>query len=315
MKEESINPKLIDFDRFTKDLPSAIDSAKKKIIISVMIAYCDPETEPVFKAILRALKRGVAVSIYLDNYSRSLRTENIIERLKYGRKNTEYFTKFREHGAQVFWLSRVGLNPFAGRIHQKIYIIDDMVWVGGINLTFEREKNDLLVQFKSAEAVDWLTQKLECLVVGKPIDSTEYRLCKNTTLLFDPGTDKSPIYDELCRLVKNAKSVKISSRMCPSGPVMELLPKNTKYYFNLYRNMFPTTQLAIWLDTRKYGIRNSNTSKKYIHAKCALIDNKTAVVSSNNFNYRGVAWHTTEIGVVSSDKQFIQSVGHFFDSL
>jgi len=309
------NYKLIKSADFPHELLGAINSSKKRIVVSVMAAYCDPATEVIFDAILRALKRGVKVEIYLDCYCKSLRSEGIVQQLKYGRKNRDYFRRYVALGAKIVWLGRVGLNPFAGRIHQKIYLVDDIAMLGGINLDFEKPKNDLMMRINSGRLVKWLTGRLGELATKGELTQQRFVVDDETTVLFDSHAN-SPIYDTFCQLATSAKKVRVSSRMCPSGPAMSILAgKNTKYYFNPIKFMFVTTKLAIWLDLRKYRIKNSYNGDKYLHAKVAMFDDKAVIVGSNNFNYRGVQWRTTEVAVISSDKKLVSSVSQFFASL
>jgi phosphatidylserine/phosphatidylglycerophosphate/cardiolipin synthase-like enzyme len=306
---------LLTYDKFLPELEKAITGAKKRLTISVMVAYADPATEPYFEAIIKALRRGVKVKIYLDRYSRTFRSENVKEYIKYGIKNRDYLNKIADLGGEVTWLGRVGANPFSGRIHQKVYLADDTAYVGGINFTFKVAKNDLMVKIADGKLVDQIENWLEKFKNGQKLSDFTYQVDSKTAVLFDlPG--ESLIYNKLCDLAKTAKNVKISSRMCPSGPVMDILAtKDTKYYFNPLKNTAPTTMLAILLDRRKYGVKNSYTGKKYIHAKCALFDNKTVIVGSENFNYRGVKWNTSEMAVVTSHASAVLGARKFFDSL
>jgi phosphatidylserine/phosphatidylglycerophosphate/cardiolipin synthase-like enzyme len=310
-----MKPKLLKYEDFKADLLTGLKAAKKSITISVMAAYADPATEVYFQAILAAIERGVKVKIYLDNYTRTLRSENILDYIKYGIKNAKYLKNFQKIGAEVVWWGRVGLNPFAGRIHQKVYLVDDTAYVGGVNFTFGRPKNDMMVKIVDRRLVDRINNWLNRLKNGQKITNFYYQVDKTTTVIFNPP-EISPIYDKLCELAQTAKKIQISSRMCPSGPVMEIFKnKSVRYYYNPIRYMTPPSRLAIWLDRRRYNVKNSYHGDKYIHAKCALIDDRIAIIGSENFNYRGVKWKTTEMGVVSSQKSLVVDVKKFFASL
>jgi phosphatidylserine/phosphatidylglycerophosphate/cardiolipin synthase-like enzyme len=310
-----MKPKLLHYDQFLPELMTALQRAKRSITISVMVAYVDAVTEPYFEEILAALRRGVKVKIYLDRYSRTWRSENVIKYIKYGIKNRTYLKKMQDLGAEVVWLGRVGLNPFHGRIHQKVYLIDKTAYIGGINFAFEQPKNDLMVKIVDDKLVRRVGAWLRQLQTGRDISHCRYQVDQQTTVIFDPA-GQDLIYSQLCRLAKAAREVKISSRMCPSGPVMDILAtKNTKYFFNPMRNMAPTTQLAIWLDRRHYHIKNSYGGRKYLHAKCALFDNQKVIVGSENFNYRGIKWRATEMAIVTSQPSVVTSVERFFHSL
>jgi phosphatidylserine/phosphatidylglycerophosphate/cardiolipin synthase-like enzyme len=196
-----------------------------------------------------------------------------------------------------------------------MYLVDDVAYLGGVNFTFEKPKNDLMVKIKDAKLVEWLKRWVEGFSRGRQNLPVEYRVDHRTTVLMDNRL-KAPIYDEFVRWAKSCRRAWVSSRMCPSGPAMDFLAgKDTRYFFNPLKNMAPPTRLAIVLDTRKWQIKNSYTGSKYIHAKCALFDDLTAIVSSNNFNHRGPNWRTTEVGIVTTEPSLVRDVRRFFDSL
>lgn len=310
-----MKPKLLNFDEFSRELVSAIKNAKQNITISVMVAYADPATATVFDEIKRALKRGVRVKIFLDNYAKAFRTEDIVNRLRYWPKTKQFLSEYSQNGAEVVFGGRVGLNPFAGRIHQKVYLIDDVAYVGGVNLSFDKPSNDLMVKIKDQKLVNWLANWLKTFFADQQNLPTKYKVNDKTTILMDNRL-KSPIYEEFTRLAKECSRAQISSRMCPSGPAMKFLAgKRIKYYFNPISNMALPSKIAILWDIFRYKIKNSYQGDKYIHAKCALFDNKIAIISSNNFNYMGVKWRTTEVGLVSTDKSLVNAVKKFFDEL
>lgn len=310
-----MKPKLLNFDEFTNELVDKIRGAKKNITISVMVMHADPATVVVFDEIDKAIDRGVKVKIYLDSYTKSWRTEDLLERLKYWPRTEEYLNLFSRKSAIVIFGGRVGLNPFANRIHQKIYLIDDMAYVGGVNLGFEKAKNDLMVRFKDRKLVKWLDEWLRGFFSNKSDLPTQYKVSSETIILMD-NREKSLIYGEFSKLAKECHKASISSRMCPSGPAMRYLKnKDIKYYFNPLKNMALPTKIAILWDSHKWQIKNSYTGQKYIHAKCAIFDDKIAVVCSNNFNYRGPAWHTTEVGVITTEELLVKDIQEFFDGL
>lgn len=302
------------FDALLKDIPTA----KKRIVINAMGILWGPQTEKLLPLLQNALERDVEVRIVGDIFSK---LEANLPRLHRGDGTPKWShtlavnTELRDRGAHITYVGRIGLNPFKGRCHSKITIIDDTVYTfGGINFTSGSFANhDYMLTATNPQLAERLYLLVRDIEKDQRLMDINEPLEKAITLLFDGGTpDSSAIYDEACNLVAEAKKVYYVSQMCPSGRLAKLITATENYcYFNRSSQAEPPLNMALPVDRLLHRISNRYKGKTYIHAKFILCEGKDGsrrlLSGSNNFSWRGIAYGTKEIAISSSDSMLWDS--------
>jgi phosphatidylserine/phosphatidylglycerophosphate/cardiolipin synthase-like enzyme len=308
----SFDIRLIAATAYFDDLVRQIPLAQKRIVINAMGVLWGPQTEKLLPLLFDALGRGVEIRLVGDIFSK---LEANLPRLHRGDSTPKWShtlainTQLRASGAHITYVGKLSLNPFKGRCHTKITLIDDAVFTfGGVNFSSGAFSNhDYMLTAKNALLADRLYLLVRDIEKDQRlIDMTE-PLSKTLTLHFDGGTpDSSAIYDQACAMVSEARKVYYVSQMCPSGRLAKLITNTENYcYFNRSSQAEPPLNMALPVDRLLSGVTNRYKGKTYIHAKFILCegkdDSKRLLSGSNNYSWRGIAYGTKEIAASSSD--------------
>jgi hypothetical protein len=279
---------------------------------------------PVFAAISAALERGVRVSIVADVFSRSRMTRESgrswSEHRKIVKQTNRVLKQLRQEGAHVSLFGHLGLNPFKGRCHVKITVIDDLVFsFGGINFTSGSFRSaDYMLSTEHVQLADMLCALAEKIATDRPpLADMEIELDTKNMVLFDGGVPgKSVIYERCVELARRATHIYYVSQMVPSGSLAQVL-KGVPYdaYFNRPSQSGFFLKLSLYVDGFINKVTNLYKRDRFIHAKCILFeldDGTKAIVSgSNNFSWRGIVYGTQEIALYSTDPALWQQLYEF----
>lgn len=314
-----------DGDTYYRELCKSIPRARNRIVIAAMILLSGEKTGELLRLVAKALERGVQVHILLDNYTR-LKHYDVVPKASHRPRLAETLRTLetlQAAGARTYYYGRLGLNPYKGRCHVKLTVVDDTAYTfGGLNFYDEGlASTDFLLCVRHAGLGDWLEGLVGRIgTTEPPLADQEVRLDPHSSILFDGGRAKhSIIYERACELVAQAKRVYYVSQMAPSGQLARLLSEtDTTLYFNRPEQMIIPSRYSQAYDQRKYHLANSYTGTQYIHAKFMLFKlsgGRRAVLSgSNNFSYRGVAYGTQEIGLYASSPQLFSQLYRFMES-
>lgn len=299
-------------------LRHCLPKASQRIIIHAMDIRWGPHIEVFVPLLVAAAKRGVEVRIVGDMYSRF--QANMPQLRRSGSNNWTYVSGINQQlqaaGVQVTFVGKIGINPFSGRTHSKITLVDDRIFTfGGVNFTDGSFGNtDYMLDMTDAILADRLHRLVKAIEKDEgPLSDLEEQLGGTATLLFDGGKPKSSvIYETACKITASAQKIYYVSQMCPSGQ----LAKNIKAtanecYFIKPRQADPPANLALIVDQARYKIKNHYQGERYIHAKFILTEDKNGsrhiISGSNNFSWRGIAYGTKEIAVHSTDSTLWES--------
>lgn len=307
------------YQRLLKEVPKA----KKRIVLAAMVVLWGERTAPIFIMLQDALKRGVKVTILLDNYTRlpalyglnpkSSRRERVKQTLR-------ALEDLSRGGARVYCFGKLGIPPYKGRCHVKVTIIDDTSYsFGGVNF-FDQvfEFADYMLGNHDPKVADCLEQLVERIGRNRPpLLDGEVSLGSSTHILFDGGRPKySLIYERACELSARAKKVHFFGQMVPSGQLAQLLNEtDATIYTNRPEQMLPVDSLGQAFDQQRYRIENNYKGEKFIHAKFMLFElpggRKALLSGSHNFSYRGVSFGTQEVALHSTDPKLWDSLYKF----
>ena len=294
-------------------LLTAVRHAKHRVLIAAMAVRSSSLTAPILAAAAQAAKRGVSVRSLADPYgltpfARDMHTSNSAFKVLV-QQTREQLDAIRLNGGVVHWIGHIGINPFKGRYHPKITVVDNTAYCfGGINFD-GTGAIDYMLHTQNNALAEQLWQLSNDNIHGLPAQDISLTLDSNNTLLFDAGIPgMSIIYERACNLTKGARKVYFISPLCPSGRLAGQL-KNTRStcYFERPSQAGGFTRLALAWDTWRTGVPNHYEGAANFHAKCMLFEMsdgvKVVLSGSNNFSWRGVAFGTKEIALQSTDPQ------------
>ncbi len=326
-ESSSLSFELLEGNAYASSLESLLPRAKKRIVLAAMIVISGKQTDKIFALLRAALKRNVRVHVLLDKYTFTPYPHGDMPASERRRRNHETHSMLAElerQGATVTQVGKIRLNPFKGRCHVKITVIDDDCFsFGGVNFTDESfAVADYMLHTRNASLADHL-EKLTWQIGTQqpPLPDQEIMLNSQSSILFDGGqTKQSIIYEHACQLAEQAKHVHFVSQMVPSGKLGELIRRkpNTLYYNQPLQFTAPGSWAQAF-DEQKYRLQNRYTNSRFIHAKFIVFDmpngRRAAITGSNNFSYRGVAFGTQEIALQTSDPAICKQLLKFMRKL
>lgn len=304
---------LIEADEYYKTLLKEVPRAKKRIVIAAMVVLWGERTAPIFIMLQDAIKRGVKVTVLLDNYTKLTYLLGLKPRSSGKERLGRTFRALEDlsaQGAKIYSFGKLGFPPQKGRCHLKVSIVDNISYCfGGINFLDEAlDQTDYMLSSSNPEVADCLEQLVKRIITTKPpLNDGEVKLDKNTSVLFDGGRPRhSLIYERACELSAQAKRIYFVGKMTPSGQLAKLLNEaGGQVYSNRPEQMSSLEGIGQAFDQQKYRIDNSYKGTKYIHSKTILFEmpsgRKELLSGSHNFSYRGVSFGTQEVAIHSKD--------------
>ncbi len=337
---------LQDPNKFIKDFIKEVAKAKKRVWIQTMYFEVGNKTKIFEEALIKAVKKGIDVRVVIDWSTRRhikekihlmpilpIRSKNREELKVLTRRSEKILEKLEEAGIKVILANQPGVNghivPFLKRSHAKIFIVDNLFWTGGINLTDAAFDNiDFMIKFKHQKLIDSISKQFPQLS-KKETKNYLFDVDDNYRLLIDNGRyNKSIIYNHAVKMVERAKKeIVFVSQYVPDGILLKKLVQKAKERVNViiitsHREhkvftKFPYTPLYKRLRSKiKYNpyIKLVHCSKK-VHAKLLEVDKKEVIFGSHNFVKTTVWVGTQEISIHSKDEKLIRILDEFAKNL
>jgi cardiolipin synthase A/B len=216
------------------------------------------------------------------------------------------------------------INPYAGRSHLKITIINDQAYLGGCNLS-GNGLIDVMLRLDNHAIANWLHDQAWAIIQAK---STRIALAGNdqtcpvdpqTRILLDSGQPgQSLIYDEALRLIDQARTyVFMTCQFFPDDKTVNRLEAAIKrgvdvtLYFNHPSKQEQPPRLAHRLLLLRAKLRRSQLlfshelPKNHAHLHLKLIATEQgAILGSHNYVNAGVQFGTAEIALIRRDPGF-----------
>lgn len=324
---------------FLKELVQRIQQAKNMVLIQAMYFEHDSSTESLIKALVHAAKRGTRVCVNIDWVTTKYIKGNMTllpldtEHTRLKQKNEKMFTDLVFSGVEVTILNKPNfikrLFPFFGRNHSKLFIVDDIAWIGGINLgQFSFKSEDFVIKLTKRSLVRTMKQIFFRLKKNNISQDTSTFPEKQYKMLIDRGMrNQSIIYDNALRLVCNAKkNVTIVSQILPDGCLLSkllLLPPEVKITIitsskdNMFFSHYPLKLLYLlflWKIKKNENIKLVHLDR-FVHAKLLLVDNKYALFGSHNLVWMSVLLGTRELSLYTDHRQIVAELVHYVRDL
>lgn len=324
---------------FLEDIELEAKSAKKRVWGQAMEVEPGEFVNRLLCLIESAAEQGLDARLNVDHYS-LIATDGIPNILSvFGLKMNERlrlrkqtFQTVMEKGAKITFINPPSLLEHLiitmGRNHMKIFLIDNIAWIGGVNFAdgyFKRQ--DIMVKITDEAIVDPIAQVFMQVHEDKLHHDEILQTKHNATLFIDSGqTGKSVILDCAVRMVEKANHlVQIATAFIPDGAFLEALidaenrgvrvelavppPGRT---IGVYRIVNQMSQIQMRLRNTHFTIYYE---KNPVHAKILLVDKAIVLFGSHNFLTKGVLMRTGELALQSSDKTLVANVSDFYSSL
>ncbi len=314
---------LLEADKYYESLLKQVPKARKRIVIASMALLWGERTGPIFIMLEDALKRGVAVTILLDNYTKLTPLLGLKppssgkDRLRQTFRTLE---KLSSSGAKVHVFGKIGLIPQKGRCHVKATVVDNVSYsFGGVNFYDEMfDRADYMLRSESPELADCLEELVSRIIHGHPpLADGEVKLNRETHILFDGGRPKSSlIYERACELAAQAEKLTLATGIMPSGELARLMNETrSTLYTNRPENMLTLEGINQAFDQQKYRLHNAYKRDGPVHCKAVLFEmpggRRSLLTGSHNFSYRGVSFGTQEIALHSKDPEVWEQIRLF----
>lgn len=220
-------------------------------------------------------------------------------------------------------------NPFAGRSHLKLGLVNDKVYIGGPNF-HKSERTDMVVGLEDPEVADWLYSLSQRIISAGRTDTVlgsedqDVEIDSDTRILIDAGRPhQSAILDEALSLIDNANDSLIASfQYFPTGIVSEHLAAASKRGVEVrpFHNHPSVHSTLVGFHERLAMLKQVVSlpgeffkdqlpkGANVLHSKAIASDN-SAMVGSHNNVYHGVKYGTPEIALLRHDAEFAHQVG------
>lgn len=333
---------------FLRDFTNEANKAKHRVWTQTMLFEPDDVIDTVGEQLKASARRGIDSKLNVDYFSllvtdgkfNSMPSVSPIKnwtryRIKRGKR--EVLADLAINGVDVVLtnppttLQRI--LPSSGRNHIKMAFVDNIAWIGGLNLTdhdFKRE--DFMMRIEDPRIVQVLATQFLSVNEKKPEDNYAIQCTEDTTLLVDAGIKGSSlILDSTVASVMQAqKSAKLTSQYTPDGKMLSALayaPEDIdiQVITSGFQEIDETMPKLFEVKNRLVaGVKKKRLTSipypNWMHAKVLLIDrempdNAIAIMGTHNYSTGGVNFGTEEIALQSTNPRFIRNLSQYYDKI
>lgn len=269
-------------------------AARRQVLIQAMTFEGDAAGLSVAEAIghSQATDRRVLV----DDYTRQVINDTFLALSRKpaihaeARATAAMFDRLLRQGAGVRVTNPIGRNPlrYALRNHKKLLVIDDVVWLGGINFSDHNFAwHDMMVRVEHRGLADWLAGEFDRDWRGEG-GSAVAEIGGATLLSMDGANNPAGFAPLIAAFAGARQSLEVVSAY-PTFPFVEAMGRAAQAgaKVTLYTprpNNKPIIRDYLLGVAESAGIEIRLTPMM-THAKAALIDGEALVVGSSNFDF------------------------------
>lgn len=320
--------KILTSKKFLDELIFQVGSAEKRVWIQTTNLEYTSYTEKLFHEMENAQNRGVDIQFTYDSYSDYTTAERPI--LLLGKKNNtkhkidrnELLQRIdRKTGHNII---RTGSSNFRylplrgllGMNHRKIFIIDNFLYIGGVNLgSNDLQRNDLMLKTNNRGIVSAGEKVYEDNSKNDKADKT-YHCDKNNELVVDAGNAGVSRTMELVKseVETEQESIIIVSQFPASGDLLRKLNHAQKRGVRVSIVTTPQTSVRKVKNLASMATGLSIPQIPIIeypeplHTKLILFGRRKAIIGSHNFDEFLVRLGTKEISLVSTQPELLSQV-------
>lgn len=338
--------------RFLYDLHLEVNQAKRRVWAQTMNLYSGYFADAIVSWCEDATLRGLDVRLNIDASSklgkganayyqdRITPTKGAALRLFQQTLDERLFRQLEGKGATLTFtnppdsIAEHLFPTLVGRDHKKITIVDDVAYIGGLNLADDNLRSaDFMVKITDPAMVATLAEIFTQVNERRPTSDYEIPFEDGTKILIDCGKPgESLILDTAAALIDEAQeSVRAVTLLAPDGKLRTALRKASNegvFVEDITSNperangIFGLTHLV---NLALLRLSRDDIPLRYflpgdLHAKSLLIDvedpkRAAAVTGSHNHSGHGVRAGTSEIVIVSRNPRLIKNVWRFYRGL
>ena len=319
---------------FLEDFKIEATGAKQRIWVQVM-EYQHGEIVGAFhKELLNGAQRGLHVHLAVDWYNRLTHNGHFNSLALPFKKNELYIAKqqdnhfvdeLRDAGAYVIHVNRPAnfideKVPVRGRNHTKIVIVDNIAYVGGMNLTDSNFRSfDFMVKISDPEMVQALSEQIFRVNDNRRTQDYSRTFSDGeTSMMVDCGTKgESGILDEALEMINTEQEQAIYvSQLIPDGDIrtslrrarergvkVEGITSEITNHPVVFRELNLASLATMIVKGETFPIKQYPST---LHAKL-LWTPKGVYFGSHNLNQSGVEAGTEEVGFFSKNEKLIKN--------
>ncbi|WP_020210614.1 cardiolipin synthase ClsB [Gilvimarinus chinensis] len=321
-------------EEFFPTLLRRIRAAKHEIFLETFILEDDRVGGDIKKALLRAAKRGVWISVTADSWGSHFLKKEYIEEL------TEAGIVFQIYDPQPQWYN--GRPKLFRRLHRKLAVIDGRyAFIGGINFCHDHligcgphGKTDYMVEIEGP-----VVPEIRELCKSYVRDARDKNLQDSIAFIENPPREGNSEVAFVSRDNRHNRSNIEKSYLAAMRQAKKRIWIANAYFFPGYRFMRairqarkrgvevklvlqgdPDIPFALTLARTLYEVLVRSGVKVYeyrdrpLHAKIALIDDEWATIGSSNLDPLSLAFNL-EANILVKDKHFNAQIGEKINTL
>ena len=330
--------------QFLEDFAEQAGKAKKRIYLQSMLFEHGTLLGQLEPILIRKAKEGIDVRIHTDWVSQRY-TEgnpNIIPPF-YGARRKYMLAlhhqskllkdRLTDAGVKITMTNQPGFLSrmlcIFKRNHKKLYIVDGISWLGGVNLfDFALTMIDFMVKFTDPSFASLMAQEFSKVNNKKPKHNYSIDFNDDYDVLVDAGiVGRSLIQNEAIKLIgQSTESVIFASQFVPEGKLLKALLEASDRGANITiitcprsHEYFTKLPYKILYKIFRFKIKNKKNilllhQDRMVHAKLIIVDKKSAIFGSHNLVSAGGTLGTEEIAVKTRDKELIKQLEDFLNS-
>lgn len=302
---QSSSYRLLRTEAFVAELHERLRSARNRVDIQLMTFDGDSAGLPVADLLVGAVDRGVSVRLLIDGFALRFVSDERVRRRSVRsefRATLAMYERLRRNGVEVRFTNPNGpANVFnLARNHKKLFIIDEAVYLGGINISDHNFAwHDFMVGVCRPEIVAATRADFDQSFQGR-------RQMIESPIVTNSAVEAT--FDELVRTAE--RRIVVASPYAVDRRLAILLHQSKARHKTVIvarHNNFRLLELITpWvLDRLSAAGAELFSYPRFSHAKFVLADDRL-LVGSSNFG-RHSFWCNQEIGLVIDDPAFLET--------
>lgn len=302
---------LLQTPEFIVELQRRIDDSRHRILIQLMTFDGDDSGQDIADRLIRAVDRGVKVRLLVDCFVLRFVSDQPVKRDEVGEEaiaTTAMYQRLRDAGVDLTFTHPHGPgNLFSlARNHKKLFVIDDDLYLGGINVSDHNFSwHDFMIRIRDDSVRQAVIDDFEFAFAGG-------RRSVNNVIVTNREVEQ--VFNSL--LLSAERSVELASPYALDVGLTRLMAKVRAPYKRVIstkrNNLLVYRAMSPFLHWR---LRRSGTQlasyTNFSHSKFLLVDDEKLLIGSSNFG-RHSFWCNQEICLLITDAEFIE---HFKTTL
>lgn len=229
------------------------------------------------------------------------------------------FDRLKRQGVGVRVTDPVGRNPlrFVSRNHKKLLVMDDAAWIGGVNFSDHNfDWHDAMLRVEDAEIAGWLAAQFGREWNGEPrFERREFGA--SLTMLSLDGVTNEAGFAEVLALIQGAEcSIEVLSAY-PTQPFTEAMARAAARGVRVtIHTPWPSNKPTVrnyLLGFAPKGGMTLNLLPRMTHAKLALIDGRTLLFGSSNFDFASFRVNNEFVAIIRDAALIAEVEEHLLD--